>query len=262
MTFTDLDFACFSGTGNTLRVARRMAETFRQRGVTVRLHRMEATDPGALGSGGAVGLACPVAAQGTYPFVWAFVRALPPGAGRPAFFVDTLAHFSGGLVGPMRRIVAARGYRPLGACEIRMPNNFFPWFVSAETGARKVARGLDRAGAFANALLDGRTRWGRVPLLSDAMGLSSQSGWAWALLRRVRRLKLDAEACTKCGLCARLCPVANIRQEDGPPTFGSRCVLCMRCAAYCPAGAVTSGFGARARYHAVEATELLHEDDT
>ena len=38
--------------------------------------------------------------------------------------VDTLGGFSGGIVGPLRRLLTRKGYAPLGAREIRMPMNF------------------------------------------------------------------------------------------------------------------------------------------
>ncbi len=69
---------------------------------------LERSDPGDTFSAGTVGLAFPVALFSTYPFVWEFAENLAPGRGKEIFMVDTLAGFSGGVVGLMKRVVSAR----------------------------------------------------------------------------------------------------------------------------------------------------------
>ena len=46
------------------------------------------------------------------------------------------------------------------------------------------------------------------------------------------------DACTGCGLCQRLCPLRNIRLEQGRPVWGERCTHCMACICACPAQAI------------------------
>lgn len=42
------------------------------------------------------------------------------------------------------------------------------------------------------------------------------------------------EGCISCGMCSKLCPVANIRMADGHPTWGKECIHCMACVHGCP----------------------------
>ncbi len=81
MDHRPIDFCYFSGTGNTLLVARAMAEVFAAHGLETTLRRIEATDPAQVDVGRTLGIAFPVAVGTTYPVVWDFVRAL-----RPAWF--------------------------------------------------------------------------------------------------------------------------------------------------------------------------------
>ena len=257
MAITAVDFYVFSGTGNTLLVAQTMIDVFRQRHVDVRLMRMETVDPSQADTSRCLGLAFPVACFSTYPFVWRFIESLPTGQATPAFMVDTLAGFSGGVVGPLRKLLKSKGYAPIAARQIIMPSNYLPRKIDEAKDQAKRDRGCSKARDYAAAILDGRARWKRLPLLSDLVCRLSRSkslvGWLHA---HGAALSADPAKCVRCGLCARLCPVRNIAL-DPAPVFGMACELCMRCLAFCPKDAITLGGKPRGAYRAVKANDLL-----
>lgn len=262
MNLDTIDFYYFSGTGNTLLIVKKMQEVFEQHGSTVHLYRIETADPNTINVQHAIGLGFPVAEQGTYPFVWDFIRSLPASNGTPIFMVDTLMAFSGGIVGPLKKILTQKGYNTIGAKEIIMPNNLFPKKSYDTKNEAKVKRGLEQAEHYANAILRGRSSWRRVPILSDFMGIFSQAPWAWNFLRRGYHLEADREKCVKCGLCAKLCPVENI-ELDEYPEYKDACVICMRCVSFCPKQAIYASkvhFSSKREYtsyRAVKSSELL-----
>lgn len=45
--------------------------------------------------------------------------------------------------------------------------------------------------------------------------------------------------CTKCGICAKVCPVKNIDVTDTGHIFSHTCLRCMACVQYCPKAAFT-----------------------
>lgn len=257
--FQAVDLFWFSGTGNTLLAARALADALHAAGVDVRLHRLETADPvSVLRPGAVLGLAFPVSAGSTFPVVWRFIDALPPGQGRPVFMLATMASFSGLLVGPLKQCLRRRGYTPLAAQQLRMPANYL-FARPLEACRGKLERGVARARRFAAALLDGSARWRRLSPLPCA--------WVRRLCRVVarsmaadgRRFHVDEDRCTRCGLCARLCPVANITLAGRAPAFAERCEQCQRCIAFCPVRAIRSTARAHGRYRAVTAAELLAE---
>jgi len=69
------------------------------------------------------------------------------------------------------------------------------------------------------------------------------------------------EACTKCGLCAKVCPVENIELAEGKPKWLTHCQHCMACLQWCPVEAIQykkSTLGKK-RYHhpAVTAQDII-----
>ena len=47
-----------------------------------------------------------------------------------------------------------------------------------------------------------------------------------------------SEQCISCGLCSRVCPCHNIVLENGKPTFQHHCANCMACVVSCPKRAI------------------------
>jgi ferredoxin len=255
----EIDFYFFSGTGNTLLVAKRMAERLSQSGCKIRLLPLERADPQTIDLDRALGLGFPVAAQTTYPLVWAFAEQLPSTDGTEAFMVDTMAGYSGGIVGPLGKCLADKGYRLLGAQEIVMPLNFGRIRLDTPRAHKVVSRGLQKADEYAQALLAGNSHWGRVPVLSDLMCAAGRSPLTWKLARWLgHRMHVDQNACTQCGICAQICSTGNIRMADYP-AFQDRCQQCMRCVGFCPTGALSvPGAGFSLPYRALSLNALQH----
>lgn len=46
------------------------------------------------------------------------------------------------------------------------------------------------------------------------------------------------DTCTKCAVCAKVCPVDNVRVQGGKPEFGSNCISCLACTQNCPQNAI------------------------
>lgn len=68
-----------------------------------------------------------------------------------------------------------------------------------------------------------------------------------------RFFKVDKDKCTKCGACAKNCPVGNIKiDENGKFRFGNDCIMCTRCSFNCPKDAfdigILNGWRVNGRY--------------
>ena len=56
-----------------------------------------------------------------------------------------------------------------------------------------------------------------------------------------RKFTVDDDLCTRCGRCAKVCPVDNI--EGTPPAWlhNGRCTCCLACYHHCPVHAINYG---------------------
>lgn len=251
-----LDFYYFSGTGNTLLVVKEMIKFFRKNNLIVNLKRIEVSDPSQINTDHLIGLAFPVAAQSTHEFLWDFFKSITSTKQETAIFmVDTLAGFSGGVVGPLKSILKSKGYKPIASKEIKMPNNLnFKEFNEVKSD-KKIQKGLKTAKKFAHDLLFGLSKWQGLPI-PNLIHKVSTNAKTWEFLRRKFRLDIDESKCIKCGLCYKLCPVDNIEMHPYPE-FSDHCQLCMRCISFCPTFAIFNQFKPIHTYTACKSDEIL-----
>ena len=232
-----IDFYYFSGTGNTLLVIKAMEEVFVGSGVVVNYYPIESSKPEDIDLEHTIGLAFPVALQGTFSFIWDFINDMPTTQETSVFMMDTLMAFSGGIVGPVRNILKRKGYKTIGAKEIIMPSNYSSKKISEEKKNRIITKASALAEEFAKDIVSGESNWGYIPMISNLMSIISRSSKIWNLMSNIFSLKVTESKCTKCELCVKLCPINAIIMDEYP-VIGDSCRLCMRCISFCPTNAI------------------------
>ncbi len=235
--------AVFTGTGNTLVAAERLARRLAEAGKNVCLvpvEKPELLDAAGFDRDAVLGLAVPVACFTTYPTVWRFLDALPDGEGRGVFFLATMGGMGAGMQGPVGRALVRKGYRLIAAETVAACGNYG---AGAPTGNRREAVFIKmgaRVDRFADRLLAGRGGWSRgwFNPLSALFFRLGQKRISFRGFRRFFTATVDRTTCTGCGLCAELCPEHAIVMKDGKAEIGEACQSCQRCVGFCPAGAV------------------------
>lgn len=237
----------FSGTGNSLHVARRLADALGER-----LSPMPLSLPSQGDLEGPVGLVFPVHAWGIPNVVEGFVRKMGPSskgeAGRgPAYLYAVMT--CGDDVGYTDKVLdeallAACGKKLDAAFSVQMPNTYvcLPGFDvdSDEVCKEKLSRVEEAVKEIAacvseqksvRCLTRGKFPWKKTYILRPLFN---------RFLLTDKYFHVDASRCISCGRCRQKCPVGNILLDD-VPVWQSHCAGCLACYHACPYHAINFG---------------------
>jgi len=265
----------FSGTGNSLAVAREIAQRL-DAGEPVSIPRALAgiadssgssASPGpdeSVGvSGSVIGIVSPIYMHNVPHIVARFIRQIV--RADYLFFV-----FAGGGElgngGPrVQRLCAGNGIRLDALFNVPMPSNYTPYGYPDE--ASRSAQ-LSAVLETVDSIVDIVRNQGQHTDPSGT-GFVATHLYPGPLYQLGYRFipKMDGsfsvdDTCTRCGICARVCPVANITLEGGKPVWHHTCEQCYACLQWCPVQAIQSGKKTRGveRYHhpAVTVQEVIN----
>ncbi|VBB07557.1 nitroreductase [Lucifera butyrica] len=74
-------------------------------------------------------------------------------------------------------------------------------------------------------------------------------------------IQVDRTKCTRCGICAKVCPIGSIgMDEHGPKALGQFCITCGHCVAICPSDALDNVKTPLANQIPLKKAPVLDED--
>lgn len=251
----------FSATGNSLTVARRIAEGMED--CAVRSMAAEPPQGPVGGPGHSVGLVFPVFYVGMPRLVRHFVERLNLLGGTYCFAFITFGGNAADTLGMLEDLLGKKGVPLSYAAGATMPGNYivkYPAFAP-DVIQKLIGDAMHKADAAAAAAARGELR----PTERKARLFSKAANRCY-LYRGIAEWDEKfsaADRCTGCGLCAGVCPVRNIRMEDRRPVWQHRCEHCLACLQWCPCGAIEYGGKTvgRQRYHNpnVQAEDIVRQ---
>ena len=247
----------FTGTGNTLAVARALAGEL---GDTKLIPLRRAMYYGALTpEADAVGIAFPVYFLDMPAIVRQFVFNILFGGNPYIFGLATCGEQPGGALFRLKELLEEKTYSLSAGYALVMPENYIaPFDLMGDAGHReeKYSSMKRRIPSIAAAI---RERKVTVPEGSGSailkVGGSLAAAFATKLYNTPRRLHATT-ACNRCGICAKICPMRNITVDEKGVAFGSDCTQCYACIHWCPQEAIEIGGRTRGkpRYHHPDVT--------
>lgn len=249
----------FTGTGNSLAVARALAE--RLGGTTLLPIASDRTARIRVPSE-RVGIVCPVYFYTLPLLVRELLSRLDLAGVRYVFLVLTMGGFPGLSVAHAQGLLAQSGGRLDAAFSVRMLGNYIAEYdVRGEKAVQAMrARSARQVAKVAAAVRAGeRTIERSGPAgrgLSRAMFFLFGRRFLAACRTLDRRFSVEP-TCTQCGTCAAVCPVRNVRLVDGRPSWLGHCEQCFACIHFCPVAAIQirgKRTKKRGRYHHPDVT--------
>jgi ferredoxin len=246
----------FSGTGNTLCVARDLAARLHTELIPIAAFRYRET---VETDAEQIGIVFPVYYGDPPLIVQEFVLKLQNLQNKQVFAVCTFGGAAMDSLRTLRRLLRDRGGKLSLAFGVPMPQNSFPkWYESRKhryamwpKTCRKIAREIDLGATgirYHNILLE----WVMIPvtkylvkplckrLFIEQSGLPEGTPVA-QMMRRMDKWFTALDVCNGCGACAKICPVQNIVITEGKPVWQGRCEHCLACYNWCPRQAIAGG---------------------
>jgi len=234
----------FTGSGNALAIARTLAS--RIEGAEV-APIAQSLNPGAAGESTRIGIVTPVYAWGLPRMVGDFASqlTLPPAA--YVFAVATSAGTTGRTLVQLQNRLRKRGgdlhagFSVLGDFQPYLPgmDDMAIIRLASWLGRKDIPRSFsERVEEIVSAITSPahhapETTNRSVDALSRAV-----YPLAMRMMRTVDRSFSVSEACTSCGICARVCPRENVTLTDGEPRWNGDCESCYACLLSCPSKAI------------------------
>ena len=249
----------FTGTGNSLWVAKVLGETFQEKLVPIAEDlnkKQEECFVYSLRADEKVFFVYPIHSWGPAVPVMRFIARLKLEnyQHQPIYSVSTCGDECGHANRLFEKALFKRHLVLKAAYSVMMPNNYIllPGFnVDSKTVEKiKLGQAPQRLAEVIKAIQEGS--------LSD---LYHKGGMPWIKTYLVYPLFANlaigknsfrvTDACISCGLCERICPTRTISMREGKPVWADTCVQCVACIHRCPVRAIEYGKETikKGRYH-------------
>lgn len=251
----------FTGTGNSLWVAKQLKETFDEPLITIadELKRGEKVLKYNVRTDEKIFFVYPVHSWGPAVLVTRFIErlALEGYEGQPVYSVSTCGDECGHTDKLLRKALHKQGLTLKAAYSVIMPNNYIllPGFTvdSKEVEEGKLENAPQQMkriiAAIQQELTDKRDTLYHTGSMSGIKSYGVYPLFAHAAIGR-NSFRVT-EACISCGLCERICPTGTISLKEGKPVWKNTCVQCVACIHRCPVRAIEYGKETvkKGRYH-------------
>lgn len=226
---------CFSGTGNSLRTARIIAE--QNPGTTIvsvktGMHSDLAADADT------VGFVCPVYEWDVPEPMKRFAEELTINPKAYVFMVATYIAIHGRCFETMDAILKKKGiglhYGKALHCVASQCIAYEPFpsprFMVPRSERRAKKLGLEIAARK-------RNHYPKMSFITRKLYRKVMTPFL-NVQQEYDKGFYTSETCAGCGLCSKICPCRNITISDGRPVWNRQCVGCNACVVYCPTKAI------------------------
>lgn len=161
---------------------------------------------------------------------------------RDIYFVLTCGGSIGDAESYARKLSKTKGMSFRGCMPVVMPENYIAMFTSPTSEeAVKIIQRAEKAVEKAVLLIKRKETYTASDItIKDKINSGIVNDLFYPAFVHAKKFYAD-ESCISCGKCEKLCPLGNIKLENGRPVWGKNCTHCMACICRCPKEAIEYG---------------------
>ena len=230
----------FSGTGNSLIVARDIAEKIDGKLISIpAVMDKESIKIDA----DMLGIVSPTYCMRMPRIVERFIGKLTNLQSKYIFAIITIGGVAGGIIDRFSEALSRRG-GSLAACfVVRMPANnihdadALPLFLQKRMFRNWEKKADKIAGYILHRRMGRREKFNPLMTLLFSRNIDKQY-LGGALSPDIDKNFGADDKCNGCGICVKVCPVSNTKMADGKPVWQHHCEKCLACIQWCPKQAI------------------------
>ena len=236
---------CFSGTGNSLKAAKDIAEVLGDTEIALMKDGYKLS-----GTYNRIGFIFPSYAGGIPKAVIAYIKALEMASNAADYFftVVTCGGAARNTLPMLRDTLAKKGISLNWGKELNTVGNYIAMYAPKPGIKETLQSANEEMTVYAQQIKDKKaTNIGKSKLGAT---LFYKMGNQFFKMN-AKQLNVS-DSCTSCGQCEKLCPTKTIHMKNDKPVFTWKtCSQCMACIQWCPTQAINCGkkTADRARYH-------------
>jgi ferredoxin len=236
----------FSGTGNSLSVAKELARELGEAElfpISRIMALARGTDKRFSPSADRIILVFPVYASGLPRIVSDFASRLKA-EGKKLYGVATHGGMPGKVNHLLRKRLREGGSELTAAYLVKMPGNCITLYSAASKNRQEE---LFRVAKLKIKDISREILEGTQGRIEDSFSILDVFQHGPLYRKMMEKLKDNdrefyvTDKCDACGLCVNICPVKNIELQDGKPVWKHNCEQCMACIQWCPLEAIQHG---------------------
>ncbi len=228
----------FSGTGNSRYAAETIALQTKDKLVCSNEH-IKAGKTADFFSDTPFVFVCPTYAWKLPVIFSSFIESGSFSGSDSAYFVMTCGNDIGNAGAYIEKLCAKKGLKMKGVSALVMPENYLAVYDVTEKSEAKLL--ISEADKTLKALSDFIGKGQDLPKvktgLTDILKSSLFNPVFYSLIVSSKGFHVT-DKCVSCGKCTELCPLNNIKLEQGKPLYGDNCTHCMACICACPTEAI------------------------
>ncbi len=233
----------FSGTGNSFHAATEIAKSQGELAVSIAKELDKGTLRYQFHKNELIGFVYPIYAWGPPQIVLDFIKKIKINGEKPyVFSISTCGGSEGNATRLLQKVLLSKGLSLDSAFSLVMPDNYvFGADVCSKDKAEKILKSAEERLQVINDIIKKR-QIGVFQLISGGKPFLNTAVINPLFNRFARNTKkfYATDACTRCGLCERICPVHSIIVKE-KPIWGKDCTQCSACINRCPAKAIQYG---------------------